>query len=50
MKLKNEKYLGIYLDKELYDYIKKLADINRTSISSEVRKLILEKYKDGIKN
>jgi len=44
MKLKNEKFVGLYLDKQLYDYLKKESEKNRTSVSYEIRKLILKEY------
>lgn len=48
--MKKEKSVVIRIDSELYNFLKSLESLNKTSISHEVRKLIVEKYNASISN
>lgn len=48
--MKKEKSVVIRIDNELYNFLKALELLNKTSISHEVRKLIVERYNESISN
>jgi hypothetical protein len=48
--MKKEKSVVIRIDNELYNFLKSLELLNKTSVSHEVRKLIVEKYNESISN
>jgi len=43
MKSKN-KLIALRVDEDIFAYIEKLAEINRTGISHEIRKILYESY------
>ena len=47
--MKKEKTIVLRLDDELYNFLVELYMKNRTNISHEVRKLIVDKYNEGIR-
>jgi hypothetical protein len=48
--MKKEKTIVLRLDDELYNFLVELYVKNRTNISHEVRKLIVDKYNDTNRN
>lgn len=48
--MKKEKSVVIRIDNELYNFLKSLELLNKTSISHEVRKLIVERYNESSSN
>ena len=43
--MKNKTLIGVRLEKEILDYIKKMVKENHTTISHEIRRILLENYK-----
>jgi predicted CopG family antitoxin len=43
--MKKEKTVVFRIDDDLYTFLQNVASNNRSSVSYEIRKLILEKYK-----
>lgn len=47
--MKIDKTIGIRLTQEMHDYFKKLSEENQTTVSHEIRQVLLNVIKDKLK-